>query len=137
MPKQFEAETSYNAPPVMFLGRLWKMSLSTVNGTIYKTAPCLLLKSEREANDVATMVRQFCLDKLGKPAEQKAGLVIWDATDGNVVLETGATPEGFAINIYETSKAAGTFGFWVLSRPEGKRLTPLLRHCRVVTALQG
>ena len=109
MPKLFEGETSYDAPPVMFLGRLWGMSLGTVNGRIYKTAPYLLLRSEFEANNVAMAARQFCIEKLGKPTEQKTGQSIWDTTDGNVILETGKTAEGFAVGLYETSSAVKTF----------------------------
>ena len=97
IPKEFEGGANYNVPPVTFLGRPWRMSLGTVNGRIYKIAPYLKLKSKLEANKVAMATMQFCIEKLGKPAEQKTGLFIWDTTDGNVILQTAETAEGLGL----------------------------------------
>jgi hypothetical protein len=47
--------------------------------------------------------------QLGKPAEQKTGLFIWDTTDGNVILQTAETVEGLAINLFLTSSSVRKF----------------------------
>jgi len=53
MGRQFEGETNYNAPPVTFLGRPWKVMLGTVHGRIYKIAPYLEPATKQEANPIA------------------------------------------------------------------------------------
>jgi hypothetical protein len=108
MPKEFKGAANYNAPPVMFLGRSWKMSLGTVNGRIYKVAPYMELNSKLEASKAAMAALQFCTEKLGRPAEQETGLFTWDTSDGNVILQTFETAEGLAINLFITSSAVWT-----------------------------
>ena len=109
MGRHFEGEKNYNAPPVTFLGREWKLQLGTVHGNIYKVAPYLAFKDKREANLVAVETRSYCTKTLGKPSEQQTGLFIWDTTDGNVVLQTGETAEGFAVSLFLTSRSVRSF----------------------------
>lgn len=109
MGRQFEGEKNFNAPPVTFLGRQWKLQLGTVHGKIYKIAPYLLVRDKKEANSVATDALRYCTEKLGKPSEEKTGLFVWDTSDGNVILQTADTVEGFDINLYITSKAVRSF----------------------------
>ena len=109
MGRQFEGEKNYNASPVTFLGRSWKLMLGTVHGKIYKIAPYLTLKTKQEANPVAMEILRYCTEKLGKPASQETGLFTWDTTDGNVILQTAETAEGLAINLFLTSRAVRGF----------------------------
>jgi hypothetical protein len=109
MRRQFKGERSYNTPPVQFLGRPWGIMLQTVNGQICKIAPHIELISKGDANHIAMEVLQFCMRQLGKPAEQKTGLFIWDTTDGNVILQTAETVEGLAINLFLTSSSVRKF----------------------------
>src|SRR5262249_10296517 len=105
----FQGEQNFNAPPVNFLGRQWKVMLQTVNGQICKIAPYLLLTDKQEANVIAMETLNYCFGKLGKPAEQQTGLFIWDTTDGNVVLQTGEIADGLAISLFLTSRAIRNF----------------------------
>ena len=109
MGRQFEGERNYNAPPVTFLGRRWKLMLGTVQGKIYKIAPYLELQTKQEANPIAMETVQYCTEHLGKPSSQKTGLFIWDTIDGNVILQTAETAEGLAINLFITSRATRNF----------------------------
>jgi len=109
MGRQFEGETNYNAPPVTFLGRPWKVMLGTVHGRIYKIAPYLEPATKQEANPIALEALRHCTGELGRPSSQKTGLFIWDTTDGNVILQTAETPAGLAINLFVTSHAVRGF----------------------------
>jgi hypothetical protein len=109
MGREFEGETHYNAPPVTFLGRPWKMMLGTVHGRVYKIAPYLELATKQEANPIAVEVLRHCTGELGRPSSQKTGLFIWDTTDGNVILQTAETSAGLAINLFVTSHAVRGF----------------------------
>jgi hypothetical protein len=104
----FEGETDYNAPPVVFLGRHWQLQLGTVHGKIYKIAPYLLLKNKQDANEAAMETLRYCTTELGKPAEQRSGFFVWDASDGNVVLQTAESADGFSVSIFLTSRSVRT-----------------------------
>jgi hypothetical protein len=107
--RKFVAERTYNAPPVVFLGRPWNLMLGTVDGRIYKIAPYLELYSKEDANDIATVTLLYCTGKLGTPSQKLGGMIIWDSSDGNVILQTAETFEGLAINLFATSKAVRRF----------------------------
>jgi len=107
--REFKGEKDYNAPPVMFLGREWKLQVGTVHGKTYKIAPYLLLGDKAEANAAAMDTLRYCTEKLGKPSEQETGLFIWDTSDGNVILQTGETAEGFSVSLFLTSGSVRRF----------------------------
>lgn len=109
MKRQFRGERSYHTPPVQFLGCQWGLALQTVDGQICKIAPHIEPGSKAEANPIAMRTLQFCVQQLGKPAEQRTGLFIWDTTDGNVILQTADTAEGLAINLFLTSRSVRKF----------------------------
>ena len=107
--RAFEGETDYDARPVMFLGRSWQLQLATVHGRIYKIAPYVILKDKGEANALAIESLHYCTAQLGKPTEQRTGFFVWDAIDGNVVLQTAEIAEGFSVSIFLTSQSVKTF----------------------------
>jgi hypothetical protein len=109
MGRLFEAEKSYNAPVVNFLGRAWNIRIGTVCGKIYKIAPYLVLASKAEADPIAQAALKHCNEQLGKPVDQKTGLFQWDVGDGNAILLTDENREGFLISLVLTSKAARQF----------------------------
>ena len=104
MDRVFEGETNYNAPAVTFLDRPWNLMLGTVHGRIYKIALHLVFSTKREASPVAMQALRHCTERLGKPSSRKTGLFIWDASDGNVILQTAETAEGLAVNLFITSR---------------------------------
>jgi hypothetical protein len=111
--RQFEGETNYNAPTLNFLDHNWVVMLQTVGGKICKIAIHLVLGAAYDGNPVAKDVLSYCVDNLGKPAEQQteqgARFVTWDTTDGNVILQTGETRGGFVIALFLTSSSIRNF----------------------------
>lgn len=109
MGRQFEGEKNYNAPPTLFLGRSWNVSLQSVNGRICKIAPYLVLPSKDQANPIAMDALRYCNEQLGQPVERKTGLFMWDATNGNVILQTGETSDGLVVGLFLTSRSIRNF----------------------------
>jgi hypothetical protein len=103
MGRQFVGEVNYNAPPLMFIGRPWSLKLQTLGGRIRKIAPYVVLASEQEASQIAAKVLGYCRERLGLPAEHRTGLVSWNVSDGNVVLSTGNTDQGWCVSLFLTS----------------------------------
>jgi hypothetical protein len=102
---RYEGEKNYNARPAVFLGQSWRTMLQTAYGQICKIALFMELPGKQEAYPIATQTLQFCTEQLGKPTEQKAGLVVWDTTTGNVVLQTGETEAGLSIGLFLASRS--------------------------------
>jgi hypothetical protein len=109
MGRQFKGERSYNTSSVQFAGRPWHVMLQAVNGRISKIAPYIELVSKEEANRIAMPLLKYCMEQLGKPAEQKTGLFIWDTTDGNVILQTAENMAGLTISLFLTSRSVQNF----------------------------
>jgi hypothetical protein len=109
MPKLFKHEISYNAPPVLFLDRQWNLMLQAVNGKVSKIAPYMELTAKTEADKIASDVLTFCLRQLGRPSKRRAGRVIWDANNGNVILEAAECSDGLNINLFLTSRSLRAF----------------------------
>jgi hypothetical protein len=107
--RSFAGESIYEAPPINAIGTLWEVVIGTVNERIYKIALFHLARSKADANPIATGVLSYCEKELGKPSEQKTGLFVWDAADGNVILQTAETGEGCGINLFLTSSAVSGF----------------------------
>ena len=107
--RPFEGETDYDAPPVIFLDHSWQLQLGTVKGKIYKIAPYLQFTDKRDANAVAMKTLTYCTGALGKQTEERTSFFVWDAVDGNVILQTGETSEGFFVNLFLTSMSVKSF----------------------------
>ena len=107
--RQFQGERNYNTPAVDFLKRQWKVALGTVGGRVYKIALYFESVSRGTVTDVSTDVMEYCQQRLGKPTEQNDTLFIWDASDGNVVLQLGKAGNTYQINFFQTSRNVRTF----------------------------
>lgn len=107
--RRFAGEKNYNAPFIDFLERRWKVALGTVGGKVYKIAVFFESESENTVIEVSTAVMQYCQQRLGTPSEQQETVYIWDATDGNVVLQLGKDGSTYQLNLFETSSSVRTF----------------------------
>jgi len=107
LPKTFKGEKIFKAPDVSFWGFSWDVRLGVVNGKIYKISPSLMLQGKKGEEELAIKekILSYCKAKLGQPAEQSGLSIIWDTSDGNVVLQGLQTPFGFVINLFLTSSA--------------------------------
>ena len=118
MGRLFEGETDYNAAPVSFLGRLWQIQIGTVYGKIYKLAPYLLFENKRDADKTSEELMRYCIERFGKPAEEHkrmsvgsayADISLWDASDGNIVLQTAELDDTFTVSLFLTSRSVRQF----------------------------
>jgi hypothetical protein len=107
--RQFKGEIDYTAKPASFLGCSWNVQLQSVDGRICKIAPYIVLPNKEEANPIAMRALGYCTEQFGQPVEQKTGLFMWHTTDGNVVLQTGETKEGWVIGLFVTSRSIRDF----------------------------
>jgi hypothetical protein len=108
MGREFEGEKNYNAPPVAFLNREWKLQLGTVNGKIYKIAPFLEFENRQDADLVTKATLAYCIERMGK-ASEKGDLIFWDTIDGNVVLQPIYKAGLFGVGLYITSHSVRNF----------------------------
>jgi hypothetical protein len=111
MRRQFVGEKIWHAAEVDFIHRArpWNLWLGTVEDRLYKIAPFFETWEKNEANEAASDALTFCNQHLGEPAEQRTGLFTWDTTDGNVILQTAETREGFAVNLFLTAGTVREF----------------------------
>lgn len=93
----------------MFLDYSWKLMLGTVNNKIYKIALYADLKTKKEANPIAMDTLLYCTKELGEPSIKKTGLFMWDAFDGNVILQTAEVGNELSINLFLTSSSVNNF----------------------------
>lgn len=107
--RHFDGERNYNAPKIGFVKRQWEVALGTVWDKVYKIALFFESESSATVNDVSTDVMQFCLQHLGSPSEEREDLIVWDASDGNVLLQFSKVADTYVINLFETSNAVRTF----------------------------
>lgn len=109
--RNFKGEKIYNATPILFLGRGWKLTLGTVNDQIYKLYVFISLPTELEADSIVTKVIQHCKQRFGSPSQQNGSIFLWDKENGgNVVLQ--ATTKGvdeFLVALFLTSASVRHF----------------------------
>jgi hypothetical protein len=110
LPRQFESEVCYNVAPVWFLEHLWdSVALATVNGKIYKIAPCAVTYDLMEAEAIVKDVVLFwALKQLPQPSI-KSNSLVWDAADGNVVFNQFKIGDECQIHLFLTSRAIRQF----------------------------
>jgi hypothetical protein len=103
-PRQFKGEVIYNATPINFMGRQWKVMVSSVQGKIYKWAASLEVGRDEDFESIGNEVIEYCVRWLGATTEEKAGYLFWDTPDGNVILQLTNMDNWFDIGIFVTSR---------------------------------
>ena len=109
MGQEFEGEKNYNAPTVTFLNREWKLQLGTVNGKIYKIAPFLECEDRKNADLMTKETLAHCTAEMGKASKTQKGLIFWDTTDGNVVLQPIGPAGPLCVSLFITSNSVRNF----------------------------
>ena len=107
--RRFEEEYNYKAQPIDFLGYSWELMLGTVQNKIYKIAIYLVIPSKNAASSIEKEVLKYCIEKLGKPSSMEKGMVKWDTSGGNVIVQNIEAFNGFNINMYLTSSSVRSF----------------------------
>lgn len=107
--RNFDGEKNFHAPGIDLVNRHWKLALGTVWGKVYKIALDFESESKNTVIDVSTDLMKYCQQKLGKPSEQQETVYVWDAPDGNVVMQFGKAGTTYMINLVETSRSVRGF----------------------------
>jgi tetratricopeptide (TPR) repeat protein len=97
-------ERIYHAQPATFLGETWQVMLGVGHGHVFKICPYRTVRDQRTAAQLATKVAAFFRGQLGPPTEE-GGLVTWDASDGNAILQSGQLGTEFFVNVFLTSRS--------------------------------
>ena len=108
MGRQFHGEKNFHAPPVMFMGRQWKLIVGTVDGKIYKLAPHTQFTDKLAALQTLEATLRFYRENVGEPAKPQPGLYIWDVPEANVIVQTAEASDGFGIGLFVTAGSART-----------------------------
>jgi hypothetical protein len=70
---------------------MWNVHFQSVQGRNTRITLYVVLTDQKEANQTKMQALNYCRATLGQPAEEKNGSYVWDAADGNVVLQSWAT----------------------------------------------
>lgn len=105
----FRHERLSLGPAQSWLNRQWELRLGSVNGAIYKVGLETVAGDHEEAVEFASQVMQLISDSFGKPEERGEGLWMWDADDGNVVMQISNVLDERRVMIYLTSRNAQHF----------------------------
>ncbi len=109
-------ERIYHAQPAAFLGETWQVMLGVVRRHVFKISPYRTVRDERTAAQLATKVSAFFRAQLGPPTEE-GGVLLWDASDGNAILQTGQLGTDFFVNVFLTSSSLPAKGFRSSGQP--------------------
>jgi hypothetical protein len=103
---QFKGEQILHAPDADFVGLKWDTILGTVNDVVYKIA-IQWTGPRAETGKIYVEILRYCTKLYGEGKTKK--LTLWDASDGNVVLDsTNVGPEGI-LNLFVTSRQVSQF----------------------------
>lgn len=105
----FQGEEIRLGPPQQWLNRSWSLRLASVHDTIYKVAFEATASSRADAEDLSAAVLSEIQKALGAYMQPDAATFIWDATDGNAVLQFANVGGDRRIMLFLTSSIARTF----------------------------
>jgi hypothetical protein len=80
-----------------------------VGGTIYKVALEAKAATRDDAVEISTDVYSAPQGRLGAPSQQAEGIFLWDAADGNAILQVANVGRDRRIFVFFTSSIARTF----------------------------
>ncbi|HXF41914.1 MAG TPA: hypothetical protein VN687_19515 [Blastocatellia bacterium] len=107
--RNFRGEQIHLGPAQRWLDHLWDLRLGSVRGTIYKVALEAKAADRDDAVEISTSVYSTLQERLGSPTQQGDGIFLWDAADGNIVLQVANIGGDRRIMVFFTSSIARTF----------------------------
>lgn len=105
----FKGESIHLGPPRDWLNRKWEFRVASVRGTIYKIALESSARDKDDAVSLSTEVFMTIQKTLGPPTEERDGLIVWDADDGNAILQLANVAGDRRIMLFLTSRIVRTF----------------------------
>ena len=105
----FQSEQVHLGEPQRWLDHGWELRLAAVNGTIYKVGLEAKAANRQEAVELSTIVYAALQQSLGDPIQQSDGVFLWDADDGNAVLQLASLGGDRRVMVFFTSSIARSF----------------------------
>lgn len=109
MRRTFRGEKMMLGPPLVWLGRRWHVRVASVNDTIYKVALEAGAPDRTSAEALSMAVYTKLEKELGSPSQPAAAIFIWDADDGNAVLQLANVSGNRYVMVFLTSSVVTTF----------------------------
>jgi len=107
--RTFKNEKIYNGIPIKYEGHEWKVTIATVNNTIYKINIYLFTNNSNDFNNISEDMLSFIEQNIGKADKGRYGNHQWISTAGNIILQAYNTEEGFYVGIFFTSSSVRNF----------------------------
>jgi hypothetical protein len=123
--RRFEGEKNFNAPSLEFLKHRWKVAIGTVGDRVYKIALSFETDSMDTVMDLSSDILAYCQLQLGCTSEQQETIFVWDAPDGNVVLQFERVGSTYMIDLFETSSSINRSPLKSESRAVEWRMVPI------------
>lgn len=105
----FKREKIYLGPSYQWLNRSWDLRIASVRGTIYKVALEAKATDQQDAVKLSSMVYEIFQNKLGSTSERTDSIFIWDADDGNAILQLANVMGDRRIMVFFTSRIVRSF----------------------------
>lgn len=98
-------ERVYKGPDVTFRGTLWNLMVGATQGRIYKISTQDLTEDRHRSAAVFQNTLVYLIDQMGAAKEQSANPTryMWDAPEGNVILEHLSAQGMHVVNLFLTS----------------------------------
>jgi len=107
--KWFRHERLCLGPDQPWLGRQWELRIASVRDSIYKVGLETISGDYEESVEFASRVHELISATFGQAEGKGEGVWIWDADDGNVVLQVAHVMEERRVMVFLTSRNAQQF----------------------------
>jgi hypothetical protein len=101
---KFEGEELVRVPDALFMELKWDTILGIVNGEIYKIS-IQWAGPRAEVGKIARQIKIYCTKHYGKGEN----MMVWNASDGNIVVDGHNFGSETVINIFLTSAKVSKF----------------------------
>ena len=109
MRRTFRGEELHQGSPQPWLDQLWDVRVGAVDHSIYKVSFEARAPNRADAEAISAMVFSKLQQVLGSPNHQNEALFIWDASDGNAVLQFANIGGDRRITLFLTSSIVSSF----------------------------
>ena len=96
-------EMVYRAHPARFLNYEWDLVISVIGGLILKIAPGYVTSNHVDGQKLMGAVISYFNSKFGNPQHPNPEFFLWEADDGEIVLQQSIIGEEFVIYLCLTS----------------------------------
>ena len=107
--RTFQGEQMHLGPSDVWLDREWELRVASVGGTIYKVGIEAKTKCRDDAVELSASVYSVLQENLGAPSQQGDAIFLWDADDGNAVLQLANVGGDRRVMVFYTSSIARSF----------------------------